>query len=141
MSRCGDCRMCCRVMAVDEIQKPADVRCAHQTRAGCGIYSSRPPSCQAYECMWLESQDPERTDVEAFPPEWRPDRIGFVMDGAGVDPVHKVVAWRAPSGGESRLRSREARDFALLLSERGFRVMIRVGDRRAVGYHEFLEKS
>lgn len=67
---CGDCQLCCRILPVGEIGKPALTRCGHQCRAGCGIYEHRPKSCQAFSCVWLQGHD-------CGP---RPDRLHMVID-------------------------------------------------------------
>jgi hypothetical protein len=53
-----------------EIQKASGAKCKHCTGAGCAIYDSRPPVCQAYYCAW-------RT-VDIFDEDWRPDRSGVL---------------------------------------------------------------
>src|SRR3569833_4153194 len=51
---CGPCTLCCKVMAVDEIEKVAGAWCAHCAKgAGCAIYEPRPQSCRAFSCAWL----------------------------------------------------------------------------------------
>jgi hypothetical protein len=66
---CGECKVCCTVMAVTEIEKPLRTDCKHLCEIGCGIYSERPESCQTFECMWLqghignEDQRPEKLGV------------------------------------------------------------------------------
>lgn len=77
---CGTCSLCCTVLRVDELAKPAGRDCVHQrgTR-GCGIHATRPAICRAYRCLWLQGglEDDER-----------PDAIGGVVDlettGIGV---------------------------------------------------------
>ena len=70
--QCGDCSLCCKIMAIPELGKPKDVWCEHVIRKrGCGIYETRPHSCRAFKCLWL--QDPR------LPPEWKPNKSKFVM--------------------------------------------------------------
>lgn len=82
MSRsCNSCTMCCRTMAIRELNKPAFTWCQHcAIGKGCTIYSERPPSCMAFECMWLQE--------ETMPDELRPDRSKVVLavspDGTAV---------------------------------------------------------
>lgn len=69
---CGPCSLCCHVLRVDELSKPAGRDCLHQRSAGgCAIHASRPGVCRAYHCLWLQGglEDAER-----------PDRIGGVVD-------------------------------------------------------------
>jgi hypothetical protein len=93
MSRnCGDCTLCCKVMAIEEIAKPAGQWCAHcKPGRGCGIYDSRPAECRAFNCLWL---------VDArFGPHWKPAKSKMVLtasdDGLEIrcDPGF-ADAWR-----------------------------------------------
>lgn len=89
---CGECSLCCTILRVEELAKPAGVDCLHQrsvgpdgrhpaggTRAtgaaspvgGCGIYATRPPICRGYRCLWLQG---------GLKDDERPDRLGGVVD-------------------------------------------------------------
>lgn len=70
---CGDCTLCCTLLAVQDIDKPAQTRCEHECEAGCAIYESRPWSCKRFDCLWLKGELPI----------WaRPDKTGVVFDEA-----------------------------------------------------------
>lgn len=68
---CGPCTMCCKVLAVEALSKPAGVRCTHLA-GGCSIYPDRPHACRSFECVWL--MDPE------MPHRFRPDQTKVVLD-------------------------------------------------------------
>ena len=70
---CGECALCCTVLRVDELEKPARVACDKLRRdgPGCSIYETRPRICRSYKCAWLQG---------SFGDEDRPDRLGAVMD-------------------------------------------------------------
>ena len=77
---CGACSLCCTLLRVEPLEKPAGRDCLHQCgEAGCAIYSERPEICRRYACLWLQGglEDDER-----------PDRTGGVVDlettGVGV---------------------------------------------------------
>lgn len=83
---CGSCTLCCKVMRIEEIDKPRGEWCPTcDPRAGCRAYEQRPESCRAFECVWLQSQS---RPGSALPAELRPDRCRVVMtvrtDGAGL---------------------------------------------------------
>lgn len=85
---CGDCTLCCKVMAVEEIEKPADQWCVHclKGHAGCGIYETRPQPCRDFECFWLQSQHRTGPNGETFPggamhPGLKPNKCKVVIDG------------------------------------------------------------
>src|SRR5215210_6075365 len=81
---CGSCTLCCKLLAIGELDKPRDRWCDHCVPGqGCQIYESRPRECAHFECGW-------KVD-ERLGPEWRPDRCKFLLayDGkAGRMVVH-----------------------------------------------------
>jgi hypothetical protein len=67
---CGECGLCCKLLAVDEIGKPAHVWCEHfSPGTGCTIYETRPAACRTFECLWLK-----QTELSV---EWQPTREPF----------------------------------------------------------------
>lgn len=89
---CGTCRLCCKVLAVQEIDKPRGSWCQHSTKpsepGGCAIYATRPGQCRGFQCLWLAVTDPEvaaksqrlaDTWARIFPVDERPDRIRVVF--------------------------------------------------------------
>lgn len=87
--------MCCKLLGIDELRKPASVWCPHAAVGqGCEIYEDRPASCRKFECFWLKS--------EILPDAMRPDliKVIFVEDkknhrlSANVDP-DRPDAWKA----------------------------------------------
>ncbi len=92
MRECGTCNLCCKVIAVDALHKPAGVWCQHAVPGkGCSIYGTHPGECKSFQCGWLST--PELGD------EWKPTTSRFVLlrrDGAlivYVDPNHRG-AWK-----------------------------------------------
>lgn len=95
---CGTCTMCCKVMRVQELQKPDNKLCDHCTvGVGCKIYDHRPITCAAFRCLWLQTQ----TAGNTMPLNLRPDKSKVVLhtsaDGgsivAKVDPTYPT-AWQ-----------------------------------------------
>jgi hypothetical protein len=73
MRKCGECTLCCKLIAVRELGKEAGQRCDHQRHGkGCSIYPRRPPSCVFWNCRWLVEDD--TADLS------RPDRSHYVID-------------------------------------------------------------
>jgi len=68
---CGPCGLCCKLLAIKSIGKPASQWCEHWDKdAGCAIYETRPDSCRKFACLWLAEQlpielSPRRTGVVA----------------------------------------------------------------------------
>jgi hypothetical protein len=51
---CGDCTLCCKVMAIETLDKPAGDWCFHcEPGKRCRIYDDRPSECRAFNCLWL----------------------------------------------------------------------------------------
>jgi hypothetical protein len=89
---CADCTLCCKVMAIEQLEKAAGDRCGHcEPGKGCRIYDDRPIECQAFDCLWLI--DPRLGE------HWKPSVSGLVLttseDGIEIrcDP-DQPQAWR-----------------------------------------------
>ena len=69
---CGDCGLCCKLMGVTALDKPAGKWCRHFSKsAGCAIYDERPGDCRIFNCLWLLT--------EALDEGWKPTTAGFVL--------------------------------------------------------------
>jgi len=70
---CGSCTLCCRVLAVPELDKPMGTLCAHcAPGVGCEIYEARPHACRTFACVWLMDEE--------MPHRFRPDQTKVVLD-------------------------------------------------------------
>lgn len=128
---CGGCTACCHIIAVAEIGVRSFAGCPHvksppATTPGCGIYPTRPQSCQLWSCVWLGSD---------WPDELRPDRCGVVFDTladlvtlAGVEQAC-AQAWIAP-GREAAVNRQPVLSVILAMLER-LPVLCRTGSRSA----------
>ena len=73
-NRCGECGMCCQLLAIEALEKPGGPWCAH-FKDGCSIYEDRPDACRGFRCAWLKA---ERLAPELrLELEWRPGRAGL----------------------------------------------------------------
>jgi len=124
---CGGCALCCKIMRIEELDKPKGAWCPHcaPNRAGCTIYDSRPRECRTFHCAWLT--------LEQLGPEWQPTRAKMVLsfEAGGkrivvhVDPG-TPAAWRAePYFGQIRRWAQAAVDHA-------GQVVVHVRDRAIV---------
>lgn len=92
---CGTCSLCCKLLRIDELNKPEGQWCSHCApgRAGCLIYERRPKECQGFYCAWLTAAD--------VGPEWSPltSKMVLYSEGDGnriavhVEPSNPT-AWR-----------------------------------------------
>jgi hypothetical protein len=73
--RCNECTLCCRLVPVGEIGKPANTVCPQQRSKGCRVYGTRsfPRACRLWSCLWFTNDSV---------PLQRPDRSHYVIDGA-----------------------------------------------------------
>jgi hypothetical protein len=69
---CGDCTLCCKVMAIEELAKPASLWCSHCKQGrGCLIYASRPAECESFSCRWLVD--------DRLAQHWKPNKSKLVL--------------------------------------------------------------
>lgn len=107
---CGACNLCCKLLRVPDIDKPAQMLCWWTTiHGGCSRQAEKPDTpelqaCAQFQCLWLASQT--RDDPgEVMPRHWRPDISHVVMGPKDkdnelllyvqVDPAHPS-AWTDP---------------------------------------------
>jgi hypothetical protein len=64
--------MCCKLLYVKELNKPAGKWCEHCLPGrGCGVYETRWDVCRDFKCSWLLREE--------IPDSWRPDKSGFII--------------------------------------------------------------
>ena len=69
---CGDCTLCCKVMAIEELAKPAGAWCRHcKPGRGCLVYASRPAECRSFSCLWLLDDQVDQ--------HWKPSKSKLVL--------------------------------------------------------------
>ena len=122
---CGDCTLCCKIMAVEALAKPAGRWCRHcKPGRGCLIYDTRPNECRNYSCLW-------RTD-RWFGEHWKPSRSKLVLtlseDGIEIrcDPGFPDAWRKEPFHGEIRTlaASGEAHDVTVLVIIGGRMILV-----------------
>ena len=70
--QCGECTLCCKVMAIEQLAKPQGSWCPHcKPKRGCLIYSDRPPECQSFRCLWLVN--------DRLGQHWKPSKSRLVL--------------------------------------------------------------
>jgi hypothetical protein len=72
---CGDCQLCCKLLPVRGINKPANTTCQFQKfHKGCTVYHTdkMPMECGMWNCRWLVNDDTADQS--------RPDRSHYVID-------------------------------------------------------------
>ena len=72
---CGDCTLCCKLMAIDELEKPVGSWCQNcKAGSGCKIYAERPTEWRTFNCLWLID---ERLGLL-----WKPNKSKVVLTTA-----------------------------------------------------------
>ncbi|HEU4651122.1 MAG TPA: hypothetical protein VFS49_06880 [Croceibacterium sp.] len=120
---CNGCTMCCWLLDIAELGKPAGAACPHCIGgSGCGIYSSRPTVCGEFFCGYLV--------LPFVEPRWFPGTCGMMIypDAAQkrlavhVDPA-RPDAWRATP------YHADLRRWAVAADKMGFQVYVAIGRR------------
>lgn len=78
--QCGECTLCCSLLPVATLDKPAGQRCRHQRSVldakgpGCAVHHKKsfPAECGLWSCRWLVNED-----MDDMP---RPDQAHYVVD-------------------------------------------------------------
>jgi len=79
LNTCDNCSApCCKVLLIEELNKPRNKTCEHLCEGRCKIYSERPEPCKSMECMYLTGQWPEK---------YHPDKCGIVFIGFNIGTV------------------------------------------------------
>jgi len=69
---CGDCTLCCKVMAIEQLAKPISSWCPHcKPGRGCLIYDNRPAECRSFNCLWLVDDQLDQ--------HWKPSKSRLVL--------------------------------------------------------------
>lgn len=129
---CGDCALCCKVMGIGALEKPANQWCNHcPSKQGCAIYEERPQECADFHCLYLTAS--------WLGPEWQPlkSRMIIATGNEGRIMTIHVEAQRADAWRREPYYSQIKR-WAAAAERTGAQVMVNV-DRRVFaifGTHE-----
>jgi hypothetical protein len=90
---CAGCSVCCVLPVLVELAKPARTPCPNLEGCLCRIYTERPESCRAFNCLWLRG-------VLDAALENRPDQSGVLLDAYIRQPGNetRIIATEAWSG-------------------------------------------
>lgn len=87
---CGACNLCCKVMYIEELEKPQGEWCAHaKPGRGCTIHGSHPTSCRTFMCQWLLQP--------TLPESLKPNRSKVVLSTVEGPKGDQLVAYCDPS--------------------------------------------
>jgi hypothetical protein len=104
--KCGSCSLCCRLLAVRSLNKPAGVRCSYQRHSDkgecCKVYAkleSVSPECRLWSCRWVldDAGATRRPDHVHYVIDMMPDFVLFdPEDGTTPTKVPIVQVWVDP---------------------------------------------
>ncbi|MGY3617750.1 hypothetical protein [Bradyrhizobium sp. USDA 10063] len=126
---CDDCTLCCKVMAIEELAKPANYWCPHcRPGRGCAMYADRPAECENFSCLWLINDHLDE--------QWKPNKSKLVLttseDGIEIrcDPGFPDAWRKEPYGSEIRrwAMSGESNDVTVIVVV-GQRMILVTSDR------------
>lgn len=124
---CGSCTLCCKLLAIEEINKPVGKWCDRcNVGVGCGQYEDRPTACREFECLWLHSQKPQIDDALRFPADMRPDKSKVILfkqkNGTllAVVPAERPDAWKQGKTGEWLKRENRVRQAYILCGDKTY---------------------
>jgi len=90
---CGECKQCCITFALHPRPpfwhelKLAHTPCRHLCDQGCSIHNQeRPAVCIGYTCAYTYEE------YKPLPPQWRPDRCGFIAHVEAVGYYNRQLA-------------------------------------------------
>jgi hypothetical protein len=122
---CGTCTLCCKLLAIPELEKPRNVWCQHcEPGRGCGIYADRPLPCREFHCAYLGWDLGEH---------WFPARSKMVVvfEADGNRTVIYVDSSR-PTAWRERPYYDEIKRWAKLAARELKQVVVAVGNRSIV---------
>jgi hypothetical protein len=133
---CNECQLCCKLLPVAEIGKPANTRCSQQRQfRGCLLYHSNkmPFSCSLWNCRWLvndDTKDLARPDRSHYVIDIVPDSI-VAQDGDKIIHIQTIQIWCDPKFPEAH-RDPRLRNYLLRRGEEGILGQVRYGSNFAI---------
>lgn len=126
MADCGACNVCCRLLNIDSLSKPAHILCWNTTlHGGCKVHHEKPEVCSGFKCIWLESQDLEDTSRRGSR-AMRPDQSHAMFVRDPTDP--KLVWCHVDPNFRNVWREGQVADYLDEVVSKGGHVEVIVGD-------------
>ena len=80
--------MCCKLLAIDVLEKPRGTWCPHcDQKHGCTIYAARPGPCRGFNCGYLR--------LSELDDRWKPAKAKFLINYE--DKANRIVIHAEPS--------------------------------------------
>lgn len=139
IKECGHCTLCCTILDVAELNKPAGVSCEHLKKfggCGCSLHGQtpdpRPAICGAFKCAWLADEE------AAIPSRFRPDRCGVILtENHSASKINGVPTLNAICRSSEDYRREEAQELIRRLLALGFVVLVKESPGPSGATHTF----
>src|SRR5690242_7260783 len=84
LRQCGGCTLCCKLIGVTALGKPAGAWCVHCERSkGCAIYETLPEDCRTFNCGYIYMPNLDE--------RWKPAVCKFVLSTDETESHVKIV--------------------------------------------------
>lgn len=89
---CDGCALCCKVLVIDDLNKPRNEWCRHcNPKKGCGIYDTRPQTCRNFHCGYFF--------IPGLTEDWKPSKAKFLITfDAGANRISIICDPSRPDG-------------------------------------------
>lgn len=123
---CDGCTMCCKLLAIDVLNKPRGNWCSHcNQKRGCSIYETRPDPCRGFFCGYLR--------IAELDERWKPAQAKFLInyeDAAKRIVIHADPA--RPDAWRSEPYYKIIKQWAATAARQGGMVMVWAGSHATV---------
>lgn len=129
---CGSCNLCCTLLQVQDISKPALMTCWHTTlHGGCAVHAQKKTdeslkACDQFMCVWLASQTLEDESLRGNR-DMRPD-MSHVLLGPMDRDDPKLLYVHVDPAYKSAWRERPVAAYLDDVVSKGGRIIIVIGD-------------
>jgi Fe-S-cluster containining protein len=119
---CDDCALCCKLLSVASLGKPAGVWCTHCTsHRDCAIYESRPQVCRDFVCAYLL--------MPKLDERWKPSVCHFVLSVESDTEMNVVVDSNRPDAWRKEPFYGRFKQWARAGAGGGARILVLIGRR------------
>ena len=124
--QCGTCTLCCKVLSIQELEKPQGEWCPHcAVGRGCNVYDKRPEECRTFYCGYLTWPV---LDEHWFPAK---SKMVVVSEVEGTRVAVHVDPGRATAWRQEPYYS-EIKQWSVLASRNMHQVVVCIGKRSIV---------
>jgi hypothetical protein len=123
LRQCGGCTLCCKLMGVRQLGKPAGAWCVHcECSTGCAIYETRPEDCRIFNCGYLYMPNLDE--------RWKPAVCKFVLSTDETESHMKIVVDPdRPDAGHKEPYYSAFKSWACVAVRQGGNVLVEIGKR------------